>query len=228
MTLVQDQLTRHPLSTQFLEMSPSDKAELLLSMQDHGYDKHYPIILLDGQILDGWHRYEAAQKARIEPTFEVFSGSVEEAKHFVLAANLARRHLTSKQKAAALIVMNASLPPSQQLTDAQIGVRCGLRSQQLANQLARVDKMAPHLLGQVANGELDANEVIRDNLKEDPKERRGRPSISDGRKRWDLHLSGKERIVQLDQARLRASLGEQAMMNKMAELFLEWVERNHC
>ena len=59
-----------------------------------------PITLFQGLILDGRHRYAACQKLGLTPTTEVFTGSEEDARLFVLSANLHRRHLTLEQKKA--------------------------------------------------------------------------------------------------------------------------------
>ena len=76
-------------------MAPSEMVEFVKDIKAVGLLA--PIILLDGQILDGRHRYEACQLAGIEPRFEQFSGP--DPLEYVLSSNLARRHLTVGQKA---------------------------------------------------------------------------------------------------------------------------------
>ena len=53
--------------------------ELVGKIQDNGWDKTKPIILWEGVILDGRHRYEASEIAGVEPTYTNFVGTLEEA-----------------------------------------------------------------------------------------------------------------------------------------------------
>lgn len=56
------------------------------------------IVLYQGAILDGRHRYAACTKLGIEPRFRNFEGDDEAALQFVLAKNIARRQLSVVQK----------------------------------------------------------------------------------------------------------------------------------
>ena len=49
-------LKRHPLSAVFGDMSAGELLELQADIDEHGLRE--PIVLLDGMILDGWHRYQ--------------------------------------------------------------------------------------------------------------------------------------------------------------------------
>ncbi len=57
-----------------------------------------PIWLSQGKIIDGVHRYRACQQLGIEPVYREWDGSGSLVQ-FVISRNLARRHLTSTQKA---------------------------------------------------------------------------------------------------------------------------------
>lgn len=56
-----------------------------------------PIVLYEGKILDGRHRYEACARCGVTPRFVDFDGS--DPIQFVLSHNIARRHLTPSQLA---------------------------------------------------------------------------------------------------------------------------------
>src|SRR5262249_45409732 len=66
-------------------------AELRQSRRSPG-----PLMLFEGKILDGRHRYFACQKAGVEPFFRHYGGKNPRA--FVIRNNIARRHLTTEQR----------------------------------------------------------------------------------------------------------------------------------
>ena len=87
-----------------------------------------PIVLFEGAILDGRHRFKACSVVGVEPRFVDFEGDEEAALQFVLARNIARRQLSTIQKltlreklmpeinrlkAAAQARMEAGTAPSQ-------------------------------------------------------------------------------------------------------------------
>ncbi len=57
-----------------------------------------PIMLYEGKVLDGWHRYQACLKAGAKPRSEPYSGSDPAA--YVCSVNLHRRqeNMTPTQK----------------------------------------------------------------------------------------------------------------------------------
>jgi len=68
-------------------------------MSEVGYDPAFPVVLWNGDILDGRHRYEAAMVAGVKPTYRTFEGTLEEALQFVEATNVEGiRHLTNAEK----------------------------------------------------------------------------------------------------------------------------------
>jgi transcriptional regulator with XRE-family HTH domain len=56
-------------------------------MKEVGYDTDRPIVLWNGTILDGRHRYLASQEAEVEPNFIEFKGTEEEAWDYVIIHN---------------------------------------------------------------------------------------------------------------------------------------------
>ena len=67
-----------------------------------------PITLLDGMVIDGWHRYTVANELGMDcPTVEL--GDVDP-RDFVLAQNKARRHVTQAQLAMATTAVYAWKP----------------------------------------------------------------------------------------------------------------------
>ena len=72
--------------------------DIASDMLKNGYRPDRPIVLYDGQILDGRHRYEAAIKAAVEPDFVEFEGTFDAAVNYVTSENVARRHLSASEK----------------------------------------------------------------------------------------------------------------------------------
>ena len=90
-------LTQHPLSAAFPAMGADDFQSLKDSIENIGVQN--PVTLLDGMVIDGWHRYTAAMELGMAcPTVEL--GDVDP-RDFVLAQNKARRHITVAQLAMA-------------------------------------------------------------------------------------------------------------------------------
>jgi ParB family transcriptional regulator, chromosome partitioning protein len=92
------QYEAHPIADIFPEMSPEDYTRLIFSVKRDGLLE--PIWLYEGCILDGRHRYKACAESGVEPRFEIFEGTHDDAMTFSLALNLNRRHMTTEQKAA--------------------------------------------------------------------------------------------------------------------------------
>lgn len=68
-----------------------------------------PVIVFDGMVLDGWHRYQACIQLSITPTQTAFAPN-DDPVAFVLSHNLHRRHLSASQRAAAVVACTAWAP----------------------------------------------------------------------------------------------------------------------
>jgi ParB-like chromosome segregation protein Spo0J len=87
----------HDLANAFPLLEGAEFDELVASIRDRGQLE--PIVLFEGKILDGRNRYRACVVAGVEPHREEFEGTFEEARDFVIDANLRRRHLDASQRA---------------------------------------------------------------------------------------------------------------------------------
>ncbi len=85
----------HPAAEIFPTLAGPDLAALAADIKTHGLRE--PIVLLDGQVLDGRNRLAACKLAHVEPrTKEI---RCNDPLAFVLSANLHRRHLDESQRA---------------------------------------------------------------------------------------------------------------------------------
>lgn len=79
----------------FPDMNETDFAELLADIREHGLKQ--PILLYDGKILDGRHRYKACRQLGISYRFETYTGDKPLIE--VISLNLKRRHLSNAERA---------------------------------------------------------------------------------------------------------------------------------
>jgi len=68
------------------------------SMKEDGFDERETILIYEGKILDGRHRYLAAIKSGVDPIFEEFRGSREEAIKKVTSKQVNRGHWPNAAK----------------------------------------------------------------------------------------------------------------------------------
>jgi ParB-like chromosome segregation protein Spo0J len=95
--------TQHPLSAAFPAMQADEFQSLVDSIGSIGVQN--PITLLDGMVIDGWHRYKAATSLGMDcPTVELDD---TDPRDFVLAQNKARRNLSASQRADAVTAVYA-------------------------------------------------------------------------------------------------------------------------
>ena len=82
----------------WLPHKPETVEDIANDMLANGFRLDRAIATYAGKILDGRHRSEAALQAGVDPIFAEFQGTKEEAIAFVTSENVARRHLSNKEK----------------------------------------------------------------------------------------------------------------------------------
>jgi ParB-like chromosome segregation protein Spo0J len=85
----------HPFANIFPMVAEDHLQELARDIKDRGLLD--PIVVLEGQILDGRCRYRACKITGVEPKFENYAG--DDPLGYVLSRNLHRRHLSESQRA---------------------------------------------------------------------------------------------------------------------------------
>ena len=100
-------LTQHPLSAAFPAMSDEDFQALKDDIEING--QREPVMIFEGMVLDGWHRYRACVDLGLKPQQFTFPEG-DDPVAFVKGANLHRRHLTASQRAAAVVACSAWVP----------------------------------------------------------------------------------------------------------------------
>ncbi|OQA15660.1 MAG: hypothetical protein BWY63_02883 [Chloroflexi bacterium ADurb.Bin360] len=115
---------QHPLSAAFPAMPDEDFQALKDSIDAIGVQN--PITLFEGMVIDGWHRYTAANDLGMHcPVVDL--GNVDP-REFVLAQNKARRHVTQAQLALATTAVYAWKPVGANQHESRVATECPPRS----------------------------------------------------------------------------------------------------
>lgn len=160
---------RHNLSRIFPEMSKKEKIALVISMRTHGFDPAFRILLYEGQIIDGWHRYEAALEAGVEPLFDNWTGTRNSLVDFVMTANAVRRHLSGA--ALSLALSKAASMLGEKRTVRNLAKQSGA-SESTVSRAMRLQETDPEVAEKVARGEITFHDATRNVLKEEDKVQR--------------------------------------------------------
>jgi ParB-like chromosome segregation protein Spo0J len=105
------ELKPHELSKLFPPMTHDEFRRFADDLKRHGLLNE--IVLLDGKILDGVHRYKACKLAGVEPKYRKFNEKDGSPLELVISQNLHRRHLTASQRAAVAADSNMPLGANQ-------------------------------------------------------------------------------------------------------------------
>lgn len=152
-------LVAHPLAEIFPAMSDSEFADLVSDIKANGLEES--IVLFDGMILDGIHRYKACLELGIVPETKEYEGINPKA--YVLSHNFTRRHLTTSAKAIiAGSLENCPWGRSEKkdgnlhLTRTKAAEIFRISPRSIATASKIIDA-SPKLAKQVLNGEISLN-----------------------------------------------------------------------
>ncbi len=163
--------TIHPIARACPAYTIEQFEELKSSLAKDG--QREPIVLFDGEILDGAHRLYALELLGIHPKFAFFAGTEIEAVQAVFIANVLRRHLTTAQRAQAVLdhekldkaartkesrdLRRGSKKPSRSALSKRFGV-----SERTVQKVANVRRRAvPAVRDALRNGALSIDEAQR-------------------------------------------------------------------
>jgi ParB-like chromosome segregation protein Spo0J len=188
----------HSLCSIFPKLDKTSFEALRNDIQANGLRN--PIIVKNGEILDGQNRLQACKDLGITPRYEEYQG--DDLVEFVLAQNLHRRHLTAGQSATIVALAqdwslahpSGKLPKSNKINDLDDNLKMaklptkGLpvdtqadraeksgaskRTQGSADKLVKEN---PELAKQVATGEISLNQAMKEI--EPPKEQSAEDSF---------------------------------------------------
>lgn len=171
-------LEQHSLSAAFPAMQLSEYESLLESIAAIGLQN--PIVLFEGKVIDGWHRYCACMDSGTSiKTIELSSSA--DPQSFVIAQNKERRHLTSSQLATAAIkvyewlkdgvnsgLQTASVPSTEAKSSKEIAAIAGVSESYINKAKAIETKATDEVKAKVASGEMSlkkAEQTLKPSLK---------------------------------------------------------------
>ena len=102
-SVMQNEIPAHPDAALFPMLPDDELRELADDIRRNG--QQLPILIKDGQIIDGRNRYAACMMAGVEPMMEEFTGTDDSIKAFIVSANINRRHLTKSARAMAVAMV---------------------------------------------------------------------------------------------------------------------------
>lgn len=138
---------RHPLSAAWPDMVQDELEALVESIQMHGLRD--AIVLFDGQVLDGWHRYQACLAAGMPPSFIEFEGT--DPVEFITDKHT-RRSLTLTQRMTAIALMNTWAPRGRPDHKNKVAVTSTLTLDALAKQAGGSKKTAQQVKAAITTG----------------------------------------------------------------------------
>ena len=143
-------------------MSAEDFQALVDDIDNNG--QREPVMIYEGMVLDGWHRYQACTSLGMEPTKFEFQGDDPVA--FVLSQNLHRRHLSASQRAAAVVSCTQWRPVGKAKPETISGLKTEKEMAKTAGTSDRTirDAKTAHKAGLtevVKSGAMTANEAAK-------------------------------------------------------------------
>lgn len=159
------QLKQHALSAAFPAMSADDFQALKDSIEHIGVQN--PITVFDGEVIDGWHRYRAANDLGMDCP-QVVLGDVDP-REFVVAQNKARRHVTQAQLAMATTAVYAWKPAHREKvgtecpltkSTAELAAISGVGERTIKQAKAVQTKAAPEVVEAVKSGEIGLPKAV--------------------------------------------------------------------
>lgn len=123
-----------------------------------------PICLLDGKILDGWHRYKAANETNREcPHFTLAEHA--DPRDYVIAKNKHRRNLTPSQVALSVAeVMGWKKPWRPSDEDRKTAPGAALTTPQMADLAGVGERTMRHAKAVVRHASPEVKEAVRDGI----------------------------------------------------------------
>jgi ParB-like chromosome segregation protein Spo0J len=128
----------HPLAALFAAFDEEEMATTVESIRRHGLQ--HKISVVRGRIVDGVNREKACELAGVEPVYEELSISEEKIGDFILAQNVARRHMNKGQQAVFVALVHPEPEKGGRGRKSTISKGFSLAYLSMARELVRLDR----------------------------------------------------------------------------------------
>lgn len=222
-------MKQHPLSAAFPAMPEDEYNALKDSITDIGVQN--PITLFEGMVLDGWHRWTAANELGMEcPTVELGDTDPQS---FVIAQNKARRHIQQGQIALAVAAVYKWRPgagrpeknsaPGAELpkTTAEMAAVAGVGTRTMEQAKAVEAKAAPKVKEAVKAGEISVKrgaEIAKLPAKEQAK------ALAEPAKKEDHYDPRDDYLKETQQALAEVAAENEELRDRLATGVMEGTE----
>lgn len=163
----------HDAATLFPLMDGVELSALVADIRSHGLLE--PIVMLDGQILDGRNRHRACELAGVKPIFVDWQANGVSPTEWVVSHNLHRRHLTPAQRAVLALDL---LPRLEAEARERQGERHDIRPGADESLAGRADEKAAALVGVGRTSVADVKAIANRNPSRLDDLRSGQKSIA--------------------------------------------------
>jgi len=199
-------------------MGKEELGELADDIMQNGLRQ--PIVLYQGQILDGRNRYQACELAGIESDCTEYEG--DDPLGYVLSLNLHRRHLTASQRAALAAEIANMTQGGDRISDQSAKLPVGISQPEAAEKLdvseryvreaKKIQEESPEHFDKVKSGELSLQQAKRE-LVSDPAWLDSNSEVAEPKSDIVVEFAGK-RINTLDDL-LKAKTPDEKLMDQI-------------
>lgn len=154
----------HPACAAWPPLSAAELQALADDIRENGLLE--PVVLIDGAILDGRHRWLACELASVEPRTVIYQG--DDPIGYVLSRNLHHRHMTLNARALAVATLDrlprgrpANVASGDISSRKQLAALGGITLAALARARALLDHAEPNILDYVRSGAVTLSAARR-------------------------------------------------------------------
>lgn len=155
----------HSAAMIFPEMSDVEWNSLCVDIRDNGLRE--PIVVYNGQVIDGRNRLRACRWLGVEPKFREYEGEEAGLIPYVLSLNLHRRHLSESQRAMVAAKLE-TMKPGRPTKDANLHVSrdaaasmLSVSERSVASAKRIATKAEPEVTRAVEAGRMTLNEASK-------------------------------------------------------------------
>ena len=155
-------LERHPLSSAYPDIPDAELEQIQESVEQQGFTNPN-VWLLDGMVLDGWHRYRIARRMSRMDDLDFLDYEGDDPVGFVISLNDARRHLDASQRAVVAYKLSSwSTPGGDRKSENQsVNLSNDFTQQEAADSL-RVSRSSVQQAGTVLRDDSNATPELRE------------------------------------------------------------------